>query len=100
MDVELRFDPAAYPRIYGASLGWKIFLGLGGAAMGIAGLLGVWYFGSGHEVRNTAGLLIMVGISLSLAALGFYCAIAVMRGVVVLMPHAIELRGLFKTLRL
>ncbi len=90
-------DPALYPRSYSASFGWKLFLGTSGFTLGIGGLFGVWYFGTGHEIHNDAQLVVLVTISLTLAVLGFWSAIApLLTTVVVLTPQELQIPGLFK----
>lgn len=63
-----------FPKIYSASLGWKLAMGILGSTLGIGGLIGVWYFGTGHEMNSTKEAVIFIGMSLMLALLGFYCA--------------------------
>ena len=74
-------------------------MGILGGTLCIAGVLGTWYFGTGHEIRNTFGLIFLVSISISMTVLGLYSAVAVLREKVVLTPDAIELIGIIKTTR-
>jgi hypothetical protein len=100
MNREFQFDPSAYPRAYPASTAWRVFMGLTGGGLGVGGLLGIWYFGTGHEVRNTTDMVMLVSVSAALLLLGLLAAIATMRARVVLTAEAIELHGGLKTERM
>lgn len=92
---DLRFDPAHYPRTYRASRGWLVAMAALGAVVGIGGLVGAWYFGTGHETNTVGSRIGMTGLSLFFALLGAYLIVATIRSKVVLLPDAVETRGLF-----
>jgi len=94
-----KFDPTAYPRAYPASRGWKVFMALLGGIVAFGGLMGVWYFGTGHEVYNIDGQVLLLGMSLAFVLLGFACATMTLRAKLVLAPLAIEEHGLFNVNR-
>jgi hypothetical protein len=96
---ELKFDPAAYPRSYSPSRTDKVWIGLFGLALGIAGGLGAWYSVTGHAVEGPARV-IMVGVCIAVALLGLYCAHRATSQALVLTPHAIEVPGLLRTKRI
>ena len=86
-----------FPKTYSASVGWKLFLAGLGLPLAIGGMAGSWYFGTGHEVATDTGMYILVGISLAMAALGLYCAIApLISTILVLDEAALHLPGLFR----
>lgn len=83
-------------KAYSASTGWKIFLALIGFPLGFGGATGVWYFGTGHEVTSGVGMYVLVGISLSMMILGFWCAISpLVSRILVLEERALVVPGLF-----
>ena len=89
---------APYPRSYSASFGWKLFLALLGFPLGIGGLAGVWYFGAGHEVQNSTQMVVFVGISLAMAALGFWCAVGtLLTKILVLTQEELHVPGIWTT---
>lgn len=91
-------DSELYPRSYSASFGWKVFLAILGFPLGIGGLAGVWYFGTGHEVHNLTQLVIFVGISLAMAVLGFWCgAAALLTKILVLTKQELQVPGIFRS---
>lgn len=91
------FDPAHYPRTYRASLGWLIALVALGAVVGIAGLAGVWYFGTGHEADTVGSRIALTALSLFFALLGTYLVLSTIRAKVVLLPDAVVSSGLFRS---
>jgi hypothetical protein len=93
---ELKFDPSNYPRTYTSSIWWKGFMSIVGGILCVGGLAGLLYFGTGHEVGNTAGLFILVGMSLLLAIMGAFIVISIVRAKVVLTEIAIERHEGFK----
>jgi hypothetical protein len=95
----LKFDPTAYPRSYAPSRTDKVWIGLFGLALGIAGGLGAWYFVTGHDVEGLARV-VMVVICVGVALLGLYCAHRATGQALVLTPQAIEVPGFFKVVRL
>lgn len=57
----------------------------------------MWYFGTGHEVTKDVQMYALVGISLSMAILGFWCAISTLVSkVLVLQEEALVISGLFR----
>ncbi len=89
---------ALYPRSYSASFGWKLFLALLGFPLGIGGLAGVWYFSTGHEIHNGTQMVVFVGISLAMAALGFWCAFGTLLAkILVLTQEELQVPGIFRT---
>lgn len=100
MNTQFQFDPSVYPRAYPSSMSWRVLMGAVGGVLGIGGLLGIWYFGTGHEVRNTSGMIMMVGVSAALMLLGLFAALAILRARVVFTAEAIELHGGLKTQRM
>ena len=79
------------------STGYAVFLCvLGGIALA-AGCLGMWYFGTGHEMQNHGQLAMMVSISLGFAALGAFLIASVLRSQVTLRADAIVVQGLFSS---
>lgn len=100
MNPEFQFDPSVYPRAYPSSMGWRVFMGLAGGGMGVGGLLGIWYFGTGHEVHSSTDMVMLVSMSAAMLLFGFLAAIAIMRARVVLTAEAIELHGGLKTERM
>ncbi len=96
MEYQHQFNSANYPRVYVASTAWRLFMGFFGAVLSIGGLLGIWYFVTGHEVRNQTGMLLMVGISIALSLLGFACALPILRFKLILTPNSVEIHGGFK----
>lgn len=100
MSSELKFDPSNYPRTYASSVWWKVSMSIGGGILCVGGLAGLLYFGTGHEVRDTTGLFILVGMSLFLAILGAVSAISIVRAKVVLTEIEIEQRGGLKVEKL
>jgi len=86
-----------FPIIYSASLGWKLAMGILGSTLGIGGLIGAWYFGTGHEMDSTKEALIFVAISLMLALLGFYSAGATLVSkILVLENEQLRIPGLLR----
>ena len=63
---------AAFPRVYRPGGGWRILLLLISFLLGGFAAAGLWYFGTGHEVRTLSGKLFLVGICLSFILLSTY----------------------------
>ncbi|MGE3106459.1 MAG: hypothetical protein AB7K14_14615 [Lysobacterales bacterium] len=80
-------------RIYVAAGGWKVFLLICGGACFVGGLAGIGYF---RRESIPAAALLLQGISLALAVLGLTCVAYVVRYRVVLQPHSIKVREMFK----
>ena len=85
-----------FPKTYSASIGWKVFLAVIGFSLGIGGLAGTWYFGTGHEVRHDTSMYMLVGISLAMTVLGSYCAaIPIFLKILVLKESELLIPGFF-----
>jgi hypothetical protein len=91
------FDPSLYPRTYPASSGYAVFFYVLSAAAILPGGLGVWYFGTGHEISNRTQQVILVGGSLLFALLGIYLIGTILRYRVTLRADAIVAETLFST---
>ena len=64
--------------IYRASLGWKLFAILGGGLAVVGGALGMWYFGTGHEMKSAREMFIFVLLCLSFVLLGSYLVVSLL----------------------
>jgi hypothetical protein len=89
------FDPSLYPRTYLASSGYVVFFYVLSAAAILPGGLGVWYFGTGHQVSNRTQQAILVGGSLLFALVGIYLIATILRYRVTLRADAIVAESLF-----
>lgn len=69
------------------------FLGLGGIAV-IAGGLGTWYFGTGHEVHTLRQGILLAGIPFAFLVMGVYLILVALRSKVVLCGDRIEIHEL------
>ncbi len=97
---QVHLDPSLYPRTYTTSAGNRIFLlSLSCIAAG-AGLLGTWYFATGHEMKSSRALYIFSLISFLFFLLGVYLAFVTIKYKIVLKTNAIELREIFTTKQL
>lgn len=100
LEDEDLFDPRHYPRTYGVAARYRVlFLLLGGAVL-LGGLLGMWYFGSGHEMRSAREALVFVVLCFGFTLLGGALVLYVSSTRLTLYPDAIELRDFVKTRRL
>jgi hypothetical protein len=88
------FDPNRFPRFYTPSLGWQVFAWVLGGGLGVVSLVGVWYFGTGHEWKGAEAALIMCCVCLALAALGFGCLLGILAARLTLAPTFIESRSM------
>lgn len=88
-------DLTALDRTYTASIGWKIFAYLLGGGIAIAGLLGAWYFGTGHEMRSVREAIGFSVLSLMFCLLGAYTMISVLTFRVTLRPESVEMKACF-----
>lgn len=79
------------------STGYAVFLCVLGGIVFAAGCLGMWYFGTGHEIQNRGQLAMMVSISFAFAALGAFLIASVPRSRVTLRADAIVVQGLFSS---
>jgi len=93
-------DPSLFPRTYQSSLGYRIFLISVGALITAAALLGIWYFGTGHESLNAQGRLILVVVCLAFFLLGAYLVVAMLNSKLILTADAIVVREPFVTKQL
>jgi hypothetical protein len=85
---------SATERIYGVRLSWKAGLGSLGLIFFLAGSVGCWYFGTGHEVRDRNSEILLTAISGAFAALGMCVAVLVFRGALILRDEAIAVQGI------
>lgn len=69
------------------------FLGLGGIAV-VAGGLGTWYFGTGHEVHTLREGILLAGIAFAFLVIGVYLILVAFRSKVVLFEDRIEIHEL------
>jgi hypothetical protein len=83
-----------YPRTYRPSGGWTVFLFLVAALVAIGGALGVWYFGTGHEVRSPKDAMMLVGVCSAFVLLGLWLILFLLRFRILLLADGIEVRGL------
>ena len=93
----IEFDPSQFPRTYQSSLGWRIFLISLGTLIAAASLLGIWYFGTGHESQSAQGALIMVVVCLAFFILGAYLVVAMLKSKIILTADSIEVHEPFVT---
>lgn len=94
------FDPSQFPRTYQSSLGYRIFLVSLGGIIAAAALLGIWYFGTGHELPNSQAALVMVSLCFLFLLLGAYLVLAMLKSRIILTADAIELHEPFTTKQL
>lgn len=73
---------AVYPRTYSASTSSKVVDGTLALCIGLAGLVGVWYFGTGHG-PPAKDLPFFTGFSVLAVIAGFLSAVATYRGKIV-----------------
>jgi hypothetical protein len=95
-----RFDASSYPRIYLPSLSNRIVWLLLGIACALGGILGAWYFVTGHDTRGFKSALFSMSISSVFVWLGSYLVLSILRSRVVLNADDIEVRGVFSTQRI
>jgi len=92
------FDATVYPRTYSASIGWRVSHAITHLVLGVSGLIGAWYFGTGHELPNVGRPPLVVATSVAMAILGFWSAIRrLLAKSVVLTPDELQIRGIFST---
>lgn len=80
----------ALPRVYRPSRGWIAFMLALGTLVGIPSILGVWYFGTGHETKGAREVWMMVGICLAFVLLSAYLIAWILRYRVTLTNDAVE----------
>lgn len=91
-------DATVYPRTYSASIGWRVSHSVTHLALGVGGVIGAWYFGTGHEIPNIGQPPFAVATSVAMAILGFWSAIGrLLAKTVVLTPDELQIRGIFAT---
>ncbi|WP_031498429.1 hypothetical protein [Bryobacter aggregatus] len=88
---------AAYPRTYLVSRGWKVFLIGLSLLLGIPSVLGMFYFGAGHQGETKSQIHLMVGICLIFIALCAYLILTTLRSKIVLFADRIEIHELTVT---
>lgn len=93
-------DLSAYPATYRFSKSYSAFFySLAGIAIG-AGGLGMWYFGTGHEMTSTGQAIFMVLICSVFVLLGIFLIASIVRSSVTLLPDSIVVQGMFSTRKL
>jgi hypothetical protein len=65
-----------------------------GGLLAIGGLLGVWYFATGHEAPSSGAAILMSLICFSFALLGGYLAVSMLIFKVILSADAVEVQSL------
>ncbi len=88
------------PQIYKPSGGWQAFLLVISILLGGFSAVGVWYFGTMHEVSSVREAAWMVGICLVFLLLSCVLVALLFRSRVILKPDSVESRELFSTGRL
>lgn len=86
------FDPSHYPRTYRVSTGSRVTYCLLGALMLVGGLVGVWYFGTGHETKTAIEAIALAAVCLAFVVLGAAIIIYMLTTKVVLTADAIVSR--------
>jgi hypothetical protein len=86
---------SGHEQIYLVRASWKFGMGSVGLLFVVAGILGCWYFGTGHEFRNWQSAALLVTMCAGFPMLGLYVALWVFRGALVLSDAKIELRGIY-----
>jgi hypothetical protein len=86
----MRAQVREFPRVYRPSRGWIAFMLSLGSLLGIPSILGVWYFGSGHETKGAREMWMMVGVCLTFILLSVYLIAWILRYRVTLANDAIE----------
>jgi hypothetical protein len=86
------FNPALYPRTYKPSTGYLLFLGIVSALCAAAGLAGIIYFGTGHEMTSMRSQFALVVLSFLFLLLGIYLIAAVLTSRLILGPDFIEVK--------
>jgi hypothetical protein len=88
-------DHALYPRAYRVSRGYFAFLGVLGGLVTVAGSLGAWYFGTGHESNSPEDAAILASLCCAFVLLGAYLLASLLRFQVILRADAIVVQGVF-----
>ena len=90
-------DPSLYPRTYLPSSGYAVFFYFLGAAAILPACLGVWYFGTGHQVDNRSQQVMLLAFSLLFGLVGVILIATILRYRVTLRADAIVAESLFTT---
>lgn len=88
-----QIDASLLPRTYGTSIGNRIFLTLVACGNAGGGLLGMIYFGMGHEMKSPRERLFFVFLSFLFVALGSYLLLYTFKSKIVLYADRIEWHG-------
>jgi len=86
------FNPALYPRTYKPSTGYLLFLGTVSCLCAAAGIAGIIYFGTGHEMTSMRSQFALVVLSFLFLLLGVYLISAVLTSRLILGPDFIEVK--------
>jgi hypothetical protein len=89
------FDASNYPRTYRISAGYRAFFIILGGLAAVPGCLGVWYFGTGHEMSSSGQAAIMSIFCFLFVLLGAYLIIYALRTTVTLRADAIDVQEIF-----
>jgi len=94
-------DASLLPRTYPTSTGNRIFLTLVACVNAAGGLLGMVYFGLGHEMKSPGQRLFFVLLSFVFVALGAYVLVYTFKSKIILYADRIEWQGIksFRSLR-
>jgi len=91
----LSADPAQFPRVYQSSLGYRVSFGFAGLLLSAAAIVGIWYFGTGHEILVRQGAIVLVILCIAFFLLGAYLVVAMLKGKLTLTVDAIEITDAF-----
>lgn len=86
------FNPSLYPRTYGSSTGYLLFLGTVSCLCAAGGIAGIIYFGTGHEMTSLRSQFTLVALSFLFLLLGIYLITAVLTSRLILGPDFIEVK--------
>src|SRR5215472_13079849 len=86
-------DASLLPRSYPTSTGNRIFLTLVASANAVGGLLGMAYFGLGHEMKSPGERLFFALLSFLFVALGSYVLLYTFKSKIILYADRIEWQG-------
>src|SRR5215470_13400145 len=89
-----------YPRVYRPSGIWRALLLVISLLLGGLSAVGIWYFGTGHEINNTRTAVMLIGICLAFVLLSGFLIVWLFLGRVTIWPDRIEYHEVFRTLRL
>lgn len=97
LSPRLPFNPSLYPATYRVAFGYAFFLYFLSAISIGAGLLGVWYFGSGHGSQSVRQAGIMAAISFLFVLLGAFLIFSITRSRITLSADAITVQETFSS---